>query len=359
MRYLIAIACLILLAPSAANAQWHEWKSEHYRNHPLVGMIYLPAKKGKIDFSKKGQTLRRQLISRWAATVKFLLLGENHDNPDHHILQAKMIDDITQFGRRPNIVFEMIPRSLGGEASIYDLNKDPQLNDFAKRLRWEERGWNSWDIYRPIALAAAVDGLRMLPGNLDRATIRKLYASGTVLSKEDRQRFMVDEQPSPTHQTSLNQELIASHCGMIDEESLPAMSRIQRTKDGSMADALISASVRSGAVLIAGNGHVRKDRGVPWILRKRLPGFNESKVSRPDPQGRSKEYVVRTPKANTFSIGLIEVQKDVTDPKQYGLVNTEGEALYDVVIFTPKADISDPCVAMQEQFKPKKKTSND
>ena len=363
MRFIFAFVCLfpylVFWGSSLANARWHEWKSQHYRDHPLVGMVYLPARQGPIDSTDRGQALRRLMVSRWAARVRFLLIGENHDNPDHHILQAKLIDDITEFGRSPNVVFEMIPRSLAGEASIYDLKKDPQLEDFAKRLKWEERGWNSWDIYKPVALAAAIDGLRILPGDLDRATIRRLYSTETALSADERKRFGLDETLSPAHQASLNKELNDSHCGLIGEEALPAMSRIQRARDGSMADALISGSLRSGAVLIAGNGHVRKDRGVPLVLRKRLPGYNESKVSRPDAQGRSKDYVVRTAKANTFSIGLIEVRDGIVDPKQYGLINEEGDSLYDVVIFTPKANISDPCDAMRKQFKSKKKSSND
>ena len=43
-----------------------------------------------------------------AAARDFVLLGEKHDNPDHHRLQAWMIDALVARGRRPAIAMEML-----------------------------------------------------------------------------------------------------------------------------------------------------------------------------------------------------------------------------------------------------------
>ncbi len=337
-RFIVSI-CIAFLTISSANAQWHEWKSEYFRDHPLVGKVYVPRKDGALDASVAGQSQLLKAMSEQAIRSQFLLLGENHNNPDHHILQAKMLETVVKADRKPDMVFEMIPRSLSAEANSYNLKNDPELEGFAKRLAWEKRGWYSWDIYKPIGLVVAQNQLRVVAGNFDRKLVRSLYKSKTALSEEEHKRFALNESFPPHLQVSLNQELIASHCGMIGETALPAMTRIQRAKDGLMADAMISSSLNSGTVLIAGNGHIRKDRGVPWVLRKKLS----------DTSGL----------INTYSIGLIEVRKNITDPKQYELINSKGEALYDVVIFTPKTNIDDPCAAMRKQFKTKKKSSND
>lgn len=339
MRFLIFVACFISLSNVSAFAQWHDWKSKHYRDHPLVGAIYSPSENQNFESTEVAQLLLRQLLVKKITETNFVLLGENHDNPDHHILQAWMIEEIASSGRKPDVVFEMIPRRLAHEANSYDLQKDPQLEDFAKRLEWEKRGWYSWEIYKPVGLATAQYGLRMLAGNISRKKVLGLYRNKTALSTDEQNRFAIDQPFSHAHQSSLNEELIASHCGMIGKKALPAMTRIQRAKDGSMADALLNARSQDGAILIAGNGHVRKDRGVPLVLRK----------SSQTNTARIKEIV---------SIGLIEVRENILDPKQYELQNPEGEILYDIVIFTPKADITDHCVAMRKQFKSKKKTNN-
>ncbi|MGH6914009.1 MAG: ChaN family lipoprotein, partial [Geminicoccales bacterium] len=90
------------------------------------------------------------------------------------------------------------------------------------------------------------------------------------------------------------------------------MMRVQRARDAMMADRLAATSGKAGGVLIAGNGHVRKDRGVPWYLAR----------LRPD--------------ARSVSIGLLEVQDDVLEPPP--------DLPYDYVWFTPRIDDSgDPC----------------
>ena len=90
------------------------------------------------------------------------------------------------------------------------------------------------------------------------------------------------------------------------------MMRVQRARDAMMADRLAATSGRGGGVLIAGNGHVRKDRGVPWYLARLRPG------------------------ARSVSIGLLEVRDGVLEPPS-GLP-------YDYVWFTPRVDDGgEPC----------------
>ena len=82
-----------------------------------------------------------------------------------------------------------------------------------------------------------------------------------------------------------------------------------------MADRLAVASGRAGGILIAGNAHVRKDRGVPWYLARREPG------------------------ARVVTIGLLEVEDAMPWPPP--------DLPYDYVWFTPRVDDREPC-AVQE-----------
>jgi len=93
------------------------------------------------------------------------------------------------------------------------------------------------------------------------------------------------------------------------------MVDVQRARDAQMAEALVRAATRDGAVLIAGAGHARVDRAVPWVL------------------------TALAPTATVVSVALVEVRKDVVDPAGLG----RDAAAYDAVWFTPRVDDRDPC----------------
>jgi len=57
----------------------------------------------------------------------------------------------------------------------------------------------------------------------------------------------------------------ASHCGAIDGAAARRLALVQVARDQAMA-AAIEAHARRGVLLLAGNGHVRADIGVPrWL----------------------------------------------------------------------------------------------
>ena len=328
---LIALCIWFLLA----HASWSSlasdtllptgWQSTHFADHPLIGSM----------FDKSGNQVSEKGLLSEAKKAHFLLLGENHDNPDHHVIQSNFVASVVDDGSKPSVVFEMVPRRLEAEINRYDLQTDPQLNDFARRLEWEERGWYTWEIYRPIALAAARHGLLMVAGNLDRAVTRQISKNGPdFLSAEEQAAFALNSSLPKEIEDQLAEELRQSHCNLLPDRALPAMVNVQRARDGSMADAMIRSGSENGAILIAGNGHVRKDRGVPLVLRKRLADAAKKVVA----------------------IGLIEVDPTLLSIADYQVVGSADSARYDFVIFTPKFDVTDHCAAMREHFKNLKKS---
>ncbi len=324
------------------------WTSQIGQSHPLAGKIYNGA----------GQSSSSQLLISQASLTRFVLLGEIHDNPDHHQIQANIIEAIAGKNHRPSVVLEMVPQRLAEELAKFDLSVDPRLDDLAQRLEWAKRGWPSWDIYRPVALAAARNNLPMVAGNLDRPVISELSRTGAdALSGEQRRDFALTDDLPDTLAGELGQELQTSHCNLLPAESLPAMLLVQRARDGVMADAMIRAGYRFGSILIAGNGHIRKDWAVPRVLRQRLPGNKIVDLDLPGAgsDGTTGKVSVRIPNSHNLSIAVIEVEAGMENPGDYRLNNLQGTPLYDFVIFTPKSDDTDHCAALREKFKPIRK----
>lgn len=314
----LAVAMVIALAVHAPEAAAKdEWLSQHYRDHPLAGTIWTA------DF----QPATIDQVEAAVAKAGFVLLGETHTNPDHHRLQARMIATLVRNGRRPAVVFEMIPANLQADLDRHLQAGPVEAGSLGKVLRWEERGWPAWTIYQPIAEAALAAGLPLKAGSLDREAQK-------ALSKGDPQvleQFGLTQPLEPRIAEAQARELKEGHCNLLPDASIEPMIRVQRARDAHLAQAMMrAAKPEDGAVLIAGAGHVRQDWAVPPVIRRALP---EQRI---------------------VSIAFFEVDEKMSAPADYVQALAGLPKPYDFLYFTPKADLTDHCAELEKHFKGKK-----
>ena len=101
-------------------------------------------------------------------------------------------------------------------------------------------------------------------------------------------------------------------------DAVPARARAQIARDMIMARS-IRPYVDRGAVLLAGNGHVRRDIGVPFWL----------------PADAARGAV---------SIGVLEQNDDGSVP--------ESAVDFDAYLITPRAERTDPCQELAQRARP-------
>jgi len=94
---------------------------------------------------------------------------------------------------------------------------------------------------------------------------------------------------------------------------------IQRARDAHMAERTVESATADGAVLIAGFGHGRTDRGVPAAIRTIRPA------------------------ASIASVAFMEVEASRTEPDAYAGIMGSARLPFDYVWFTPRMDDDDPC----------------
>jgi uncharacterized iron-regulated protein len=263
-----------------------------------------------------------------------VLLGEIHDNPAHHLLRAWLIRNSrkTLQDWQPAIVFEQI-RSDQQVAldQFHEARKggSATADDLFRLLDWEKSGWPSAEIYKPLIEAALAADLPIYAGDAPRERMPAL-ARGTPLTDEERGRLGLDKPMPQDLLDALVAELKDSHCGMLPDSAMAGMSLAQRYRDAHLADAVLAAAERHGsAILIAGNGHVRSDRGVPWYIRQ------------------------RSPQTLVESVMMVEVEEGKSDPAAYLPRHPDGKPAADMLIFTPRHERPDPCAKMREQFQRK------
>ncbi|MEO0036710.1 MAG: hypothetical protein RLZZ501_2733, partial [Pseudomonadota bacterium] len=94
-------------------------------SHPLAGRIWVPAE-GR--FVGPAEAVAR------LAGAGAVGLGETHDNPDHHALQAWLVAALAAAGPAPAVAFEMIDQDR--EEALAAAQAGP-LDQFGAALGWE------------------------------------------------------------------------------------------------------------------------------------------------------------------------------------------------------------------------------
>jgi uncharacterized iron-regulated protein len=193
-----------------------------------------------------------------AAAPTVLLLGEVHDNPDGHRARFDLLRKRIDAGWRPAIAMEQFDRERQP-----DLDRAQQAcQDAACVVAMAapaKAGWN-WALYAPVIDLALREHLPLYAANLSRADAGKIVEHGY-----DR------PVPADVLQPQVD-EVRAGHCGMLPDDMLAPMATAQVARDVAMADVVagaLAAHPGTGVVLIAGNGHVRRDFAVAYWLRER------------------------------------------------------------------------------------------
>jgi uncharacterized iron-regulated protein len=325
--YLTALVLIVgYVAFAVPGCSVTSWKSTLGRNHPLTGRIW--------DVSSARFIDRQSLVTR-LARADFLLLGERHDNPDHHLLQAEVLRSLIALGRRPAVGFEMFGLDDASAIANHLAFAPNDAAGLGRAVNWNKRGWPDWAMYQPIAEVALEAKLRIVATNLPLATARKMSSDGLAALEPRVVRDLgLDRPPSESMFASIAADIRDSHCGYASEESVKLMVGVQRARDAQMAQSLIAAGDPDGAILVAGAGHVRNDYGIPVYLTAKAAG------------------------KQVISIAFLEVDNQKPEPDNYALPDPNGRLPFDFVWFTARVDDENPCEKFKSQFEHLKRRSD-
>lgn len=200
-----------------------------------------------------------------ALAADVVILGEVHDNPAHHAVQAQALRQI----RPKAVVWEMI--SAGQAEALQGVALSDSIA-VAALLDWETSGWPAFDLYAPVF--AAAEGAVQFGGHVPRAAARTAMETGSAAAfGTDAARFGLDK-PLPQDQQAVRErDQLASHCDALPAAMLPLFVDVQRLRDATLARAVAAAAAQTGGpvAVITGNGHARRDRGIPVYLQAAAP----------------------------------------------------------------------------------------
>jgi uncharacterized iron-regulated protein len=295
--------------------------------------------------TRSGERLARRRVLQRMAPAPIVLLGEVHDNAAHHRIRGGLLADwVCQRPSRPAVaIFEQLDREHNEALRLAQRAREAassqgrpracrrgddasteELVDLLAAARFDREAW-AWPAHLPVFAAARRSGATWIAGNLSRASARRLSQDPAAAVDPALQAVVESARWSDDAQAALAQALREGHCNMLPEPAVAGVARIQRLRDAALALPLLDANERR-SVLIAGNGHVRRDHGVPLYL-----GAYEYEA-----------LVIGFEEAAAVSPAAWVAQPGLAGVVGAGRALQLGKA-YDLVCLTPVAPRDDPC----------------
>lgn len=233
----------------------------------MKNLLFLLAALWAVSAAPTGAaSLSEDLLARMKG-ADVVLLGEVHDNADHHALQAEALAALSPSA----VVWEMLTPETGARFRSGWLDEPDHV---AQVLEAARKGWPGFDIYLPVVKAAK--GVPVYGGQVSRTMAGKVMDRGIgVVFGADAARYGLMIPLPKEEQAAREAEQLAAHCNALPADQLPMMVSFQRLRDAVLARATLEAFDENGGpvVVITGNGHARKDRGVPEVLARVRPGL--------------------------------------------------------------------------------------
>ena len=198
-----------------------------------------------------------------AAEPAIYLLGEIHDNPAGHALRLEQIADIVRSASQPVIAMEQFDREQQAALSAAQQECPDAACVIAKA---GGKGWE-WDFYKPVIDLALRQRIPLVAANVSPQDARLVVRDGldAALNATVRKAFGLTAGVPPEVDAIQREAVFQGHCRMVPKSALGGMALAQVARDVWMAHVL-REHPQSTVLLLAGNGHVRKDAGVyHWL----------------------------------------------------------------------------------------------
>ena len=221
---------------------------------PLFAVAALAGCSALSSLSASGADAPDAPIARRVAAlqpVDALLLGEQHDASEHHVIERETVEALAARGHLAALALEMAEEGRS-TAQLASTATEAQVQ---AALDWSDKAW-PWASYGPAVMAAVRAGVPVVGANLPRSRMKNAMADVSLDVQLNGEAF-----------TAQQDAVRDGHCRMLPESQIVPMTRIQVGRDRAMAQAIVKARKPGQTVLlIAGAGHVVRALGVPQHL---------------------------------------------------------------------------------------------
>ncbi len=239
---------------------------------------------GKVLIPSENRVISHVELASIMSGRSVVLLGEHHDNAEHHRWQLQMLAGLHVANKNLAVGFEMFPRRMQGVLDRWVAGELSE-REFLKEVEWDKYWRFDADLYMPLFHYARMNGIPIYALNVERDLIRKVGAKGWEgVTDDEREGITQPAPPSEGYQLMLA-SVFSQHGskhpgseGDLDKEALKAIIAMpafqnfvdsQQVWDRAMAQEIARVVVQQKPdmfIAIMGSGHMMNFHGVPHQL---------------------------------------------------------------------------------------------
>lgn len=224
-------------------------------------------------------------VAEALARSRAVSVGETHDQANDHLAQLEVLKGLAAaHGDRVTVGFEMLHSGLQGVLDEYASGKLSE-EEFLRQADWQKEWGFPFALYKPLFDFIRERGLKAAALNAPRGLVTKTARLGLEgLSAEEKARLPKDMKLSddPRYMEFLRAAFgghgkaapalraLAAMPNVTWEHYLEAMM-IWNEVMADNAAARLNADPGSAFLVVAGNGHVMYNAGIPYGLSRRAP----------------------------------------------------------------------------------------
>ena len=230
----------------------------------LVAAFALPARahqtcapEGAWTLPGSGPIATPELLAR-AAAAQVVLLGESHDNADHHRWELQTVAALAALHPKLVLGFEMFPRRVQAALDRWVAGKLSEA-EFLKASDWSQVWGYDAAFYLPLFQFARLNRIPMVALNVERSFTRTVGANGLAAVPPEKREGV--SEPAPASEAYLD-ALVPSVCTSTRRRRAPPRRaadpefrhfvEAQLVWDRAMAQALAAAAARDPDALVVG-----------------------------------------------------------------------------------------------------------
>lgn len=197
------------------------------------------------------------------AAVKVVYVGEQHNRPEHHRIQLRILEALAADGRPP--------LSVGME--MFDRTYDPVLarwtegalteEAFLRQTHWYANWRYDFDLYRGLLEAVRKHRLALYGLNLPFHIPAKIAAGGIASLLPPDRRFVPEDIDLTDDRHRAYVEKVFAHHRLKGRDNFEFFYQAQCAWEEAMAEAVAAHLDGRRMLVIAGNGHIVKKFGIP------------------------------------------------------------------------------------------------
>ncbi|HRJ26837.1 MAG TPA: ChaN family lipoprotein [Fimbriimonadaceae bacterium] len=221
---------------------------------------------------RSGQKATAAEVARAARGASFVLVGESHETPAHHQVQADIIRALVQDGRHVTVGFEMFTRPNQENLNPWTLGWWSEA-EFVERAQWKTQWGYDFAAYRPVFEAIREFRLPMLALNVPRDWVRQVGRQGPAGLTPEQQAQVPALYLENTQHKTVFESLLGGHPLAGDQGR--NMYAAMVLWDEGMADTALKYQAASPnnpqrvIVMLAGIGHALYKQGIDWRIQRR------------------------------------------------------------------------------------------